>query len=413
MSRPKRDGTAARAPNKKKLTEMSVRTAKPGNVWDTLARGLVLRVQPSGHKSFAFVYNFRGRSRWFNLGPIGLAAARARVDKELRPAVADGKDPAAEKMAQRSSGSFGELADRYITDYASRETKTWRVGRRIVEKYLFKPWGRLDARSISRSDVRALKAKLAATPVMANRVLATASAIFNWAISEDLYGGDNPCRGVKLFEESARERVLSDSELPLFWEAFDSAGLVKSSALKVALLCGQRIGEVAHMRREHIVDGRWTMPGAPDAATQWPGTKNGASHRVWLTEVVRDIIAELDGTRAEPSNSASTGFVFASARSGPVTGLADAMKAVVKQIGAERATPHDLRRTFSTCVTRLGFGRDAMNRVTNHKEGGIADVYDRHRYEEENRRVMESVAAHMLGLIEGRPAANVVPLRQA
>jgi hypothetical protein len=144
-------------------------------------------------------------------------------------------------MAQRSSGSFGELADRYITDYASRETKSWRVGRRIVEKYLFKPWGRLDARSISRSDVRALKANLSATPVMANRVLAMASAIFNWAISEDLHGGDNPCRGVKLFEESARERVLSDSELPLFWRAFDSAGLIKSSALKVALLCGQRM----------------------------------------------------------------------------------------------------------------------------------------------------------------------------
>jgi hypothetical protein len=27
---------------------------------------------------------------------------------------------------------------------------------------------------------------------------------------------------------------------------------------------------------------------------------------------------------------------------------------------------------------RLGFGRDAMNRVQNHREGGIADVYDRH-----------------------------------
>jgi len=53
-----------------------------------------------------------------------------------------------------------------------------------------------------------------------------------------------------------------------------------------------------------------------------------------------------------------------------------------------------------------------MNRIQNHKEGGIADVYDRHRYEKENKRIMEAVAAHILDLCEGRePSDNVVPLR--
>ena len=37
------------------------------------------------------------------------------------------------------------------------------------------------------------------------------------------------------------------------------------------------------------------------------------------------------------------------------------------ELGVERATPHDLRRTFSTTVTGLGFGRDALNRITNHE----------------------------------------------
>jgi hypothetical protein len=61
-----------------------------------------------------------------------------------------------------------------------------------------------------------------------------------------------------------------------------------------------------------------------------------------------------------------------------------------------------LRRTFSSKVTGLGFGRDGMNRVTNHREGGISDVYDRHQYEIENRRIMESVADHILTIAEGR-----------
>ena len=64
-------------------------------------------------------------------------------------------------------------------------------------------------------------------------------------------------------------------------------------------------------------------------------------------------------------------------------------------------------------VTRLGFGRDAMNRVTNHKEGGIADVYDRHQYAEEDRRIMETVAARILALGEGRSLGdNVVAMAE-
>ena len=67
----------------------------------------------------------------------------------------------------------------------------------------------------------------------------------------------------------------------------------------------------------------------------------------------------------------------------------------------ERVTPHDLRRTHGTTITALGFGRDAMNRVQNHKEGGIGSVYDRHGYADENKRIMEAVAARILSLATG------------
>ena len=67
-------------------------------------------------------------------------------------------------------------------------------------------------------------------------------------------------------------------------------------------------------------------------------------------------------------------------------------------------TPHDLRRTHGTCIARLGYGRDAMNRIQNHKEGGISSVYDRHQYADENKRIMEAVASHILELVEGQRA---------
>jgi integrase len=115
---------------------------------------------------------------------------------------------------------------------------------------------------------------------------------------------------------------------------------------------------------------------------------------------VQGLIAALEDQR-------DTGFVF------DVRRLDTAMRNICARLGVkEKVTPHDLRRTFSTTVTGLGSGRDAMNRVTNHKDGGIATVYDRHKYRRENQTIMEKVAAHILQLATGKgPDDKVISLR--
>jgi integrase len=391
VARPRKDGTAPRQTQRRNLTELFVSRIKPEgapfNVWDERERGLVLRIHPTGRRAFKCVYSRHGRPRWYHIGEVGLSDAR-RIAAKVRLAVAEGKDPAAERKAERGAGTFGELAERYVEQYAKRKNKSWQQADALVRRYLLPRWGKLDAKSITRADVRTMMSRISA-PVVANQVLAAASAIFSWAVKQEVIA-TNPCHGVEKNEVRSRERVLSDSELPRFWCGFDSAGLVRSSALKTILLTGQRPGEVSCMRKEHIVDGRWwEMPGAPDPRVGWPGTKNDQDHRVWLPKEVLKIIAELGG--------ASTGFVFGGRR--PVGGLDAAMREICARLGVnEKATPHDLRRTHGTMITRLGFGRDAMNRIQNHKEGGIGSVYDRHEYAEENKKVIEAVAAHILRL---------------
>jgi integrase len=405
LARPRKDGSAAREPNRRGLTELFVRKVKaesaPFNVWDEKEHGLVLRVHPTGRRAFKVVYSRHGRPRWYHIGEVGLSDAR-RIATRIKLAVAEDKDPAAERKAERGAGTFAELAERYVEQYAKKNNKSWKhTCNKLVRPHLLPRWGKLDAKSITRADVRALMTHIAA-PVLANQVKIAASAIFTWAVKQEIVTA-NPCLGVDANETQSRDRVLSDSEVPRFWNAFDDAGLVACSALKVLLLTGQRPGEVSHMRREHIVDGWWEMPGNPDSKVGWPGTKNGAAHRVWLPVPVRDIIAELT------DEDVSTGFVFPGERGGgAVKRLDSAMRKICQALKVERATPHDLRRTFSSKVTALGFGRDAMNRVTNHREGGIADVYDRHRYEAENKTIMETVASHVMGLAEGKNATNVL-----
>jgi integrase len=101
---------------------------------------------------------------------------------------------------------------------------------------------------------------------------------------------------------------------------------------------------------------------------------------VWLPAPAQKIIADLS-----ESNDVETGFVFAGKRGGAANMLDRAAREACALAGIdEKVTPHDLRRTHGSLITALGFGRDAMNRIQNHKEGGIADVYDRHHYAEEN-----------------------------
>jgi integrase len=326
---------------------------------------------------------------------LGLADARTKAAELMLAVTRDGADPAAERRTGRQSTSFSALASRYVEEYAKRKNKSWRQADTLVRRYVLPVWGELDATTITRTDVRAMLGKIN-SPVLANQVLASASAVFAWATRQELLTL-NPCRGVERNETVSRDRVLSDSEMPSFWRAFGEADL-PGTALKVLLLTGQRPGEVAHMRWEHIADGWWTMPGTPESATEWQGTKNAQTHRVWCANPVREILAELGGEEY--------GFVF-----GSVLPLDRAMRDICKRLGVLRATPHDLRRTHGTTVTALGYGRDAMNRVQNHKEGGIASVYDRHQYADENKRVMESVASRLLVLAEGAATiSNVVSI---
>jgi len=90
--------------------------------------------------------------------------------------------------------------------------------------------------------------------------------------------------------------------------------------------------------------------------------------------------------------------------SGGVSRSGTLMKRVVAEIGIERATPHDLRRTAQR-------RRDAMVRIANHKTRSVTDVYDRHGYETEDRRIMAAVARHVMSLVEGKETSNVVALR--
>jgi len=216
-------------PNKQKLTSLTVTklrpTAKPYLVWDSHQRGLALQIQPSGYRSFKLIYRFHNRPRWYHIGAadaIALADAR-KLAAELMLEVIRGKDPAAERRAERGAGTFAEMANRYVEEYSKKRNKSWQQADHLVRRHLLPMWGALRANTITRADVRSIMSKING-PILANQVLASASAIFTWATKQELLA-NNPCRGVERNATVSRERVLSDTEVPLFWQLFSEAGV--------------------------------------------------------------------------------------------------------------------------------------------------------------------------------------------
>ena len=136
-------------PNRQKLTSLTVTklrpTAKPYLVWDSYQRGLALQIQPSGYRAFKLIYRFHNRPRWYHIGAadaIALADAR-KLAAELMLEVIRGKDPAAERRAERGAGTFAEMASRYVEEYAKKRNKSWQQADHLVRRHLLPMWGAL------------------------------------------------------------------------------------------------------------------------------------------------------------------------------------------------------------------------------------------------------------------------------
>ena len=104
----------------------------------------------------------------------------------------------------------------------------------------------------------------------------------------------------------------------------------------------------------------WRVPGER--------TKNGYAVEVPLNEVALSLLDE-----AVDMTSAESNYVFPNHIGHPFSAysLSQAMRKCLNICGLSDnpATPHDLRRTFASNIARLGFPREILKRLLNHREG--------------------------------------------
>lgn len=247
-----------------KLTEAWVRSlpslSEEAYHWDQEIRGFGLRCRRSGRRTWTVKYRtLRGIQRKATIGqwPIVDAAEARRRAKALLGAVADGKDPAGEKAAQRAKPTITDLVARYKAEHVLSKNKpsTAREFCRLLDKVILPAWGKSLVDEITSDDVAKLHHGMRAKPRTANHVVAVASKMFSlaerWKMRPQ---NSNPCRGLDRYAEVKRTRFPSEDELARLGcavQVLTSSGAIYPQtglAVRLLALTGLRLGELLALR---------------------------------------------------------------------------------------------------------------------------------------------------------------------
>jgi integrase len=429
-----------------KLTAVKVANVKPHpdkriEIPDAGKPGLFLVVQPNGRKSWAIRYRRLSDRKTCKLTMDGfppLTAAHKWAQAAL-DRVAEGGDPSAEKQAKKRAvqaptlGAVGDafrfFMDRYtrtkrgrpIRESTRRETGRLLGFRRDPQRPdhwvesgggVLAKWKGKTVQSIRPDDVRELLDELvdADAGVKANRTLTALKTCFTWLHRRDPEAlPRSPCDGIDdPAPESPRERTLSDVELAAVWRAAAAEGYPYGDMVRLLVLTGCRRDEARDAPWSEIDLGarEWSIPGRR--------TKNGRDHLVPIVDQLASILEELPRIQG-------AGLLFTTTGETSISGLAKYKRrletAVAKELGAEptRWTLHDLRRTLTTGLQKLGFPVEVTEAVLNHSGGvvsGVAAIYGKHDYRFEKEQALAAWARHVDAIVSGK-AAKVVAMRKA
>jgi len=383
-------------------------TGKRIDYFDDSLPGFSLRVTGNGIKTWCVSYRFAGKWTRYTFGTypiIKLAEAREAARDALHDVV-HGVNPATKKKADRNADTFKYLAQEYLERHAKPKKRSWQNDEWIITKYLNPEFGSTHAKGISRRDIRTLLDRIAVkTPIMANRVRALLSKIYNWGILNEIVSA-NPAYLVPTpGKERQRENVLSDDEIKRFWRSLDQMQegekrnrkyrLLTAASLKLRLLTAQRGGEVQSMQWSEIDldSGWWTIPPA--------NTKNGLSHRVYLTPAAVRIIDDARKLCASKSSS----FVFPGPRGGHIENVQKAINKI-RDLTEIEFTGHDLRRTAATQMASMGIPRFTVQKLLNHVEPGVTKIYDRYSYDAEKKEALEAWSRRLMVLVSDLKEAS-------
>lgn len=416
------------------LTDEFIKSLKPTpgkqvEYQDSKPTNLSIRVSPGGKKAWVLRYrNAVHEQKRFTFGTypvIGLAEARKLALRYLN-SIQQGGDPAKEKREKKAKLQTPQVAT--VADLATMYFEACRSGRHKPNgkpkqestmeletdhfNRLAKPkFGSTAIEDLRRAPIQQLIDTIGReTPGSARICRNVLHQMYEFAVRREL-AHNNPVSFVDVPKTPSRERVLTEAELRLTWNACVnpsselhlSTGM--SLAIRLLIVTLQRGKEVtgASTAEINFETGIWTIPG--------DRTKNGKTHVVPLSQLALQLIGEALSYSDWRKTDTRGRYLFPSPRdsNSPITrhALTRAVQRINSVLGIEDARAHDFRRTGTTILTseKSGIPRFFVSQALNHMSdtGGASSVtaiYDRNSYLPEKRRTLNEWAERVREIVE-------------
>jgi integrase len=375
------------------LSDRFIAGLKPKEIaadyFDAKTRGLNLRVTPTGVKAWSVVFTSPkdGKRARLSLGTYPattLVKARTKAI-EARAHVEDGKDPRDEEKPNAGAMTVAMLAKDYLEKHASTLRSRSEIARKMYADIL-PVIGDMKVAELHRRDMHRVldPIKERGSPASAMKVHTDLRAMLNWAVGRG-YLDVNPAAGMDESGASKpRERYLSEEEIAALWPALTKFKKPVELALKLALVTGQRIGEVCGITMDELDLSKsiWTIPAER--------SKNGEAHSVPLSRMALELIAEAKVINGRLINRS------------PET-VAQTLLYMMPRLPVSGWTAHDLRRTVCTHLAKMGCSPLVIGSVVNHrqvtKHGVTLGVYVQYDYAKEKREALDMWAERLKGIV--------------
>lgn len=375
--------------------------------WDTEVKGFGVKVTPRGRKVFLAMHRPKGHvgaAKKYTIGTYGewtVQQAREKA-REILVESSKGTDLGAKERAEKrrlASDRINDLVDQFLEKHAS-QNRTGDETKRILHRELTPKFGKRSIHGLTKHDVISILEDITkrGSPIMANRTLAAIRKFLNWCVSRGVIES-SPAQGVDAqARERSRDRILATDETRDAIAAARDMAYPFGSIVELLFMTAQRREEVAAMRWSEVdLDkGVWTIPAAR--------AKNGKAHDVHLSKCAVALLQSLPRF-VLPDNSESD-LVFTTTGETSFSGFSKAkgkldekmLQAMRKRAAESGKNPnevsiapwrlHDIRRTVTTELSRLGVAIHIADAILNHKSGtisGVKAVYQRNEFTEERR----------------------------
>lgn len=422
--------------NSKPLSSREIATMKPSDTTKSDTgenRGLRVSCSGSGKKTFFYRYrspitNKLVQMRLGHFPTMSLAEARIKLQeykaiRNLGRCPASGlklqqKQIAEQSQLEQSINSFTVKAmiELYLTQHiedrlvngkivrGARKQKGQFEVRRTLYGDAVRVLGNKPACLVTRKDVVNLIMEIVerGANVQAGNVLRELSAAFDYAIGLEKFSDDfaNPALlaksglrqvKIKLTHQKGR-RVLSDNELKklLCWLPGSVFTPTQKNVIRFTLWTACRTGEVC--------TAAWSDIDLKNKTWHLKSDKTEIERYVQLPHQAVEFMSHLKLSTGE--------YLFPSQK----TGLPVQQKSLTEQswhlrktqrmLDIEHWTPHDLRRTVRTGLSRLGCRNEVTEAILGHSKKGIEGIYDLHSYEAECRVWLQKWADHLDSLLQ-------------